>query len=1386
MKFCHHKFLSVIWLLLVICNLGFAQTTVLSGTGDGGFETGATFAANNWTVVNTAQTNQWWVGTAVAGQAGVRCAYVGTAAANNNYTATAASIVHMYRNVTFPVGQDLITLYFKYKVRGRSSEDYMEVSMVPTSITPVAGVQLNNGVLETDYRNQTTWKIDSLELPCTFAGTTQRLVFSWINDAASGNNPAIAIDSVTIVSRVGTSCDLGAGTFNVGTLPYNSGPGTTCGFDDDLDALNINACADPNFLDGEDVVWSFTPTTSGQVTIDLNAPNAFATSLSLFDDCPVGGCSGIMGNCVANVEDFDGSKSMCVTVNAGTTYYLVLDDGNNDCNSYDNLFISSVSATSVGATCANPVNIASLPFSTVNETTACMGDDYNSSTTNSCATLYNSGEDKVYKYVTSGNECISITLNNGSTSLMGFQVYFGCPGSGTCVASDGGAMPLVSDVTLPSAGTYYIVIDSWAPPAAVSYDLSITSFGSGAGNDLPCNATNLPLGVTVLGDNNCSSGIGEPAIPACWVDPGTTNSVWFKTTVPASGLLAIVTEVVSIGDNQIEAFTGTCGALVPILDGCDDNSSSGCGSFNLAATLQLSGLTPGTTVFIRVDGVGNLTGTFNITASDSVSTSGFNSQDCLGAIPVCGNVLINQTTSFFGCGLIGEIPAPGAVSNPTVNPSGFNSGCLLAGELNIVWYSIHINSPGLLSWTHTHPFGFYDWIMFDLTNSSCGAILNNTLAPVRCNWNGAATNMCGMQNPLPVGASQFNFQDPLPVVAGQTIVLALSNYSYTTGGYTLDFSNSTAGIGNSPVINWSGAANSAWANATNWSGCNVPACGVTANIFPAATQPIISANTTVQSINVLGGASLTINPGVTVTVCGDFNNFGTLNISPTSTILMNNGAVAQTFDGSLTAPNKLGNVTITKTAPANANVDMDIAGNLTTSNAGSAFNTNNKYIKVGGNFNNAAGATTYTNVVPGGTLEFNGSAAQNYSPGGLLTLENVRVNNSGTGVNLVGNNMLIGTTGTLDLSLGKIITGALEVTMENTDPLSVFNHSATSYVEGNLRRFLSGAPDSYDFPVGNALKGFQNANIAFTTNTLIPSLVANFQSYAGLPVGPVSNDCAGYDYSLSTVLDNGYWNINAALNPTSGDYDATLGNRNFSPTANFATVIKSSISPPTSLSWALSGACDVASTPSNTIRTGMNGFGVFGTGISDPATLPIELLSFEGENLGDENLLFWTTATEINNSFFTLEHSEDGLHFSSIEKIQGAGNSSTTLNYKTSDHHPFATLTYYRLKQTDYDGKFTYSQVIALQTKNKNTLVKTFPNPVNEVLNVSYSSTENQMVFFTVTDLAGKILFSQKNEITTGINLVTIPTNDLSSGSYFLQLLNNKNAVIGNGWFLKN
>lgn len=500
---------------------------------------------------------------------------------------------------------------------------------------------------------------------------------------------------------------------------------------------------------------------------------------------------------------------------------------------------------------------------------------------------------------------------------------------------------------------------------------------------------------------------------------------------------------------------------------------------------------------------------------------------------------------------------------------------------------------------------------------------------------------------------------------------------------------------------------------------------------------------------------------------------------------MNNGAVPQTFDGALTANNKLGNVTITKSGIASTVVDIDIAGNFTTSNAGSIFNTNSKYIKVGGNFTNAAGDATFINVVPGGTIEFNGTTAQNYSPGGLLTLENVVMNHSGTGVNLLGNDMLIGLTGTLDLTSGKIITSpAFEVTMQNTSPPAIFNHNSTSFIQGYLRRFLTGAADSYDFPVGHTTKGYQNANVTFTSNTLIPDLLANFETYALLPAGPVSNDCGGYDYSSSTVLDNGFWNINASLNSNNGNYDLTLNNTNFSATSNYTTVVKSPLTPPNSLSWTLDGICDVTSTAPVTIRRGMNGFGTFGTGQAIPIVLPVELLSFTGENKNDENILHWTTATEVNNSYFTLEHSSDGRNFSIIEIIPSSGNSTFAISYEAVDHHPYKK-SYYRLKQTDFDGRSTYSQTIVLSAKSTFSIFEFYPNPVSAALNIYFGENSHEQVQIRISDPTGRSLFSEKFNLTKENSSIQINTSDFVSGSYFLQVYTLKDELIGSRVFVK-
>ncbi len=110
--------------------------------------------------------------------------------------------------------------------------------------------------------------------------------------------------------------------------------------------------------------------------------------------------------------------------------------------------------------------------------------------------------------------------------------------------------------------------------------------------------------------------------------------------------------------------------------------------------------------------------------------------------------------------------------------------------------------------------------------------------------------------------------------------------------------------------------------------------------------------------------------------------------------------------------------------------------------------------------------------------------------------------------------------------------------------------------------------------------------------------------------------------------------------------------------------------------------------------------------------LPITLLSFSASNKAQDNLLSWKTATEINNAHFILEHSRDGKIFSSIAKVKAAGNSNTTQDYSFVHEHVSRGIHYYRLKQVDYDGQYSYAQVISVSVSRGARTLAVYPNPV--------------------------------------------------------------------------
>lgn len=1375
------KNLFAIAALITLTVAGSAQTTIINPTGDGGFETGTTFAANNWNVVNASgNNNKWFVGNAATPFAGSRCAYISDNNTGNsyNYNVNAATTCHLYRDVTIPAGQNYVTLSFKWKCYGETYYDYLSVFLVPTSTALTAGTPLYSGQIGGPYvANSAAWNTVTISLPCNLAGTTQRLVFSWTNDGVYGTEPPAAVDNISLTSTsTGPTCSslLGTGVTNVLSLPYSSGAGTTCGAGDDINATNMPVvCGSSWYYGGEDQVWVFTPTTSGNITISLTSTGSY-TGLSLFQGCPVG-CSGTPV-CVATAQDYTGSKSMCCPVTAGQTYYLILDSWPSPtCNPYSNLTITAPVGTPAGTTCANAPAIT-LPYSAANQTTACYGNDYTNSSLGSCGSLYESGEDRVYALTVASAQCIGISLTNCSSWSIGYQVYSGCPGSAgaVCIGSNGGSNPLSGNVTLPAPGTYYIVVDSWANPFNVNYDIAITSFGSGPSNDLPCGAVNIPINATIAGDNTCSSGVGEPAVPTCWYN-GTLNTVWFSVVCPASGALTIQTAPGTMTDTQIQLWSGTCSALVPVAGGCNDNATV-CSGFVYYSKVAVTGLTPGATYYVSVDGYYNQTGSFSITAQDGTAIIP-TTQDCQGAVAVCSTV-INQPQSFFGCGAINDVPPVGTLGNPNTNVNSTNSGCMLSNELNTVWYSITISANGNLCWSLTKPVScYYDWNLYPRTTNTCQDIANNTVAPVRCNWNCTSVGATGMQTAanVPAGSSACNFEAPLAVTAGQTYELVLSNYSGTTGGFTLDFSNSTCGIAAATSLTWTGSTSTAWNQASNWGMCTPPSCGIDALIVSSANQPVISSNQSVRNLTIAAGASLTISPGVTLTVCGDLNVYGTLIADPTSTILFNNGSTVQNINGTLTGTNALPNVTITKTGGSvSLNNNCDIAGTFTTSNSTSVFNTTGKYIKLKGNFVNATGNTTFSNTGTTGTLEFNGTAAQTYNQGSAqLDLNNVVMNHTGPGVTLQTNMFIKPTTGTLTLTLGKMITGANEVRVMNTTAACVSTGNTSSYVEGYLRRWV--ITGSYDFPVGEAVKGYERANVNFTANSNVNNLRANFVQYASVP-GPLGVIDCGANYNMP-ALDDGKWIINAydaTLTQITGTctYNMTLYNRVGSYSNSAGSLAWTIMKDPTgSGAWALNGTCNTSSTLNATKRDGMSGFSHFATALAS-TPLPIELVSFAGQTVPDSrNRLYWTTSSETNNDFFTVERSTDGINFYPVATVDGAGTTTQLHNYEAFDDYPSQGANYYRLKQTDFNGQYSYSSIVTLNTNIEGVVVgNVHPVPATDNVAFDISTPEHASITVEVVDLTGRTVLTNVQDIEAGQSSVNVDVTSLAQGVYMLKV----------------
>ena len=165
--------------------------------------------------------------------------------------------------------------------------------------------------------------------------------------------------------------------------------------------------------------------------------------------------------------------------------------------------------------------------------------------------------------------------------------------------------------------------------------------------------------------------------------------------------------------------------------------------------------------------------------------------------------------------------------------------------------------------------------------------------------------------------------------------------------------------------------------------------------------------------------------------------------------------------------------------------------------------------------------------------------------------------------------------------------------------------------------------------------------------------------------------------------------------------------------------------------------------------------------------LPIDLLTFTAKLKDGIVRVDWATGSETNNHYFTVEKSRDGKSFEDVGKVDGAGNSSMTRYYNMVDHTPFTGLSYYRLRQTDFDGHFTFSEPVAVFNSDKNFSWYVFPNPATDHISIAKTTEDKNIhdALFQLFSPQGSLL--KTITLNTKIQHVfTVDIKDYSSGIY--------------------
>ena len=482
----------------------------------------------------------------------------------------------------------------------------------------------------------------------------------------------------------------------------------------------------------------------------------------------------------------------------------------------------------------------------------------------------------------------------------------------------------------------------------------------------------------------------------------------------------------------------------------------------------------------------------------------------------------------------------------------------------------------------------------------------------------------------------------------------------------------------------------------------------------AGTGTLAQASGATLNLNFTGAPGIT---GLTATAGGNTVNYGfagTQTVFPTNYyhLTLSNTSV-KTLQTGTTAIS--GNLTLSGTASATAVTGLTIGGNVVIG-TGTTFNAASYTHAVAGNWSRSGTFTAGTS-----TMAFNGSSIQTITATGGESFYSLTVNNSGVGIQLenaaVAANALTMTQGNIDLNSNNLTLGTSAASVGTLSRTTGTMLNTGSFIRWfNTSTIADGAVTGL-FPVGTATDYrpfFVSAPVTAPTTGGTITLTYTDAS---------ANTTVSFADGAATVMvrKNLNWTLSTGNGLAGGTYDLLAEGTGFGTIGNVSdlrlTLANSVVG--------TAGTNAGTTTNPQINRTGLtlaNLSNTFYVGSVNSVTspLPITLISFTASVVGGSVKLDWSTAAEIDNDYFTVQRSKDGDTWDSVQRVAGSGNSSGVSPYVAYDRTPYTGISYYRLVQTDFDGKQSYSPILTVSIQQASSSISIFPNPAADNVLITF------------------------------------------------------------------